>query len=507
MSLRGDFAATLAALLLVSCASAPINAPLESVDPDSGYRLRHLEPGPSNTDETFVITALSGGGMRAAALDYGVLLELSRVELPGGGTLLDELDILSSSSMASVVAAYYGLHGQEAFFDRFEDEVLLARMQSAYKRKLFAPWQWPRLWSPRFGRSELVQAYLERHLFHGATYADMPRERPLILLGATDMTIGEQFSFVQGHFDRLCSSLDEVTVARAVTASLAFTGAFTPVAFRNYPSPECGYRAPDVIEELLAEGPLNDVRSWERARAWRSYENEERAWIHLVDGGVSDNIGMRSVKLALTAEGAPFSIGDRIRDGTIRRLVVLIVDARAELPISRDRKQRAPRLGASILASSSAPLASYSTETVEVVRDFLGGLDDARQRYDHGQNSCSELATEECASSDEREVCLERVRSRCQEHFDLGESSRPPGPEVYFIHARFELLDDPETRERLVSLPTTLQLPEEDVRLLIDSAGPILEASPDYRRLLRDLKVEDQEAASGRKGSTTRTEP
>ncbi len=165
MGKAGPIGALVVAMLLAACAAAPVNPVLNHIDQHSGYRLAKLELGPGNSDETFIIISLSGGGMRAAALDYGVLRELADVRLQGGGTLLDEVDILSSSSMASVVAAYYGLHGQQAFFERFEEEVLLARMQSAYTRKIFAPWQWPRLWSPRFGRSELAQAYLEHHLF------------------------------------------------------------------------------------------------------------------------------------------------------------------------------------------------------------------------------------------------------------------------------------------------------------------------------------------------------
>lgn len=79
----------MATLLLAGCASFAVNPPLEQVDHQSGYRLENLEVGPGNSDETFFIVSLSGGGMRAAALDYGVLHGLRAVQLPGGGTLLD----------------------------------------------------------------------------------------------------------------------------------------------------------------------------------------------------------------------------------------------------------------------------------------------------------------------------------------------------------------------------------------------------------------------------------
>jgi hypothetical protein len=47
---------------LVACASYPLNAPIDEIDPSSGYRLENLALGDKNSDEVFVILALSGGG-------------------------------------------------------------------------------------------------------------------------------------------------------------------------------------------------------------------------------------------------------------------------------------------------------------------------------------------------------------------------------------------------------------------------------------------------------------
>lgn len=424
--------------------------------------------------------------MRAAALDFGVLQELAKIQL-AGGTLLDELDILSSSSMASLVAAYYGLHGQQAFLDKFEEDVLYARIQSAYTRKILTPWQWPRLWSRRFGRSELASEYLDNHYFEGATFADMPRRRPLLLLGATDMSLGSQFTFVQGHFDRLCSDMDEVTVARAVTASLAFTGAFTPVTLRNYPSSECGYLTPDPVLDLLAVGPEVGARDFDRARNWLAYEDEDRRFIHLTDGGVSDNIGMRTVKLALTTRDAPWSIADQIENGTIRRLVIIIVDARAAVSTARDAKARTPKLTSSVLTSAGAPLANFSTETIELVRYSVEDLMESSERFQSVRRGCEATAVEICAEKAEWDACLDQEALRCHERFGLESASTPPTPDIYLINARLDLLEDDELREHLYTLPTRLQLPRQDVELLVESAGPILEATADFRRLKEDL--------------------
>jgi NTE family protein len=56
-----------------------LNAPLKQWEPTGGYRLLNLSaPEAGNSDGLFVVAAFSGGGVRASALAYGVLQELSR---------------------------------------------------------------------------------------------------------------------------------------------------------------------------------------------------------------------------------------------------------------------------------------------------------------------------------------------------------------------------------------------------------------------------------------------
>ena len=66
-------------LVLSACASYPINEPLESLDTEVGYRLNNRALGDKNSDELYIILALSGGGTRAAALDYGVMKYLDEL--------------------------------------------------------------------------------------------------------------------------------------------------------------------------------------------------------------------------------------------------------------------------------------------------------------------------------------------------------------------------------------------------------------------------------------------
>ena len=58
----------LSAILLGGCASYPVNPPLQQLNEETGYRLATRTLGPKNSDDLFVVMALSGGGKHAAAL-------------------------------------------------------------------------------------------------------------------------------------------------------------------------------------------------------------------------------------------------------------------------------------------------------------------------------------------------------------------------------------------------------------------------------------------------------
>ncbi len=106
-------------LLGSGCAHHPINAPLAGVDGRTGYRFENAAFS-TNSDDLFLMLAFSGGGMRAAALDYGVLEELARTGVGPPSKrrrLLDEVDLISSVSGGSFTAAYYAVWGDRIFSD------------------------------------------------------------------------------------------------------------------------------------------------------------------------------------------------------------------------------------------------------------------------------------------------------------------------------------------------------------------------------------------------------
>ncbi|HEX9047594.1 MAG TPA: patatin-like phospholipase family protein, partial [Verrucomicrobiae bacterium] len=198
------------ALFACGCAHYPVNAPLPTVNPATGYRFETAVVS-TNSDDTSVILAFSGGGTRAAALSYGVLQELAQTEVGPPNhehRLLDDVTMVSGVSGGSITAAYYTLWGDRIFSD-YESQFLKKHVQAGLFLRLLCPWNLARLTSPRFCSSDLAAEYYDDLLFKGATYADLtPRPgRPFLLVNATDLAIGARFEFSQDQFDLLHSDL------------------------------------------------------------------------------------------------------------------------------------------------------------------------------------------------------------------------------------------------------------------------------------------------------------
>ena len=201
-------------------------------------------------------------------MSYGVLEALQAIDLPdrttvqaqgrssSKKTLLDEVNVIMSVSGGSFTAAYYGLHGKD-IFKNFREDFLLRDVQGALFWRVMNPLNWPRMFSAQFDRSDLAQEYYDEILFKGATLGDMIRkEGPLVDILATDAIEGISFSFVPQHFNLICSDYDRFPVSRAVTASSAFPGPFSPIVLKNYAG-QCNYKVPNWVIKAVEKPDLS----------------------------------------------------------------------------------------------------------------------------------------------------------------------------------------------------------------------------------------------------------
>ena len=319
-------------LLLTSCGTFPKNPDLAKYEPKVGYRYDNLESGDNNTNSLFVILAFSGGGTRAASLSYGVLQELGNTQIEWKGQtkrLLDEVDIISSVSGGSFTSAYYTLNRDKIFDGTFEKKFLKANIEKKLKSQLFKPSNWFNLIGTSYGRSDLAADYWDNYLFNHATFQSLldKGSRPFLMLNATDMGTGGQFLFIQDQMDLICSDLSELPIARAVAASSAFPGLLTPLTLENYAG-TCSYE-PSVWVSRRLKHRKKAPQKAETAELRQSYylKNEpgiQRDYIHLVDGGVADNIGLRSVLHAMNSPEPSYSIQRMINNEIIEKFNLAI---------------------------------------------------------------------------------------------------------------------------------------------------------------------------------------
>lgn len=444
----------LALVLLAGCGSTmhyPINAPLAEVRPDAGYRGKNFMRG-SADDELLVILTFSGGGARAAALAYGVLEELARQRIVWRGEtkpLLEEVDLVIGVSGGSITAAYWGLVGDRIFQD-FEPRFLQYDMQERMIDRIVSLSNLWRSTSPHFGRGDLLAEELDEVLFHGATFAELAsRERgPFVVISATELSTGARFDFTQETFDQLCGDLDRFPIARAVAASSAVPFLFSPITLWNRAG-ECGRPPGQAVFSPEAMTRLRGTRLGQRIVEVGHFADRERMpYLHLVDGGVADNLALRGlIELGSLLREKPegLSLAKRFDARQIRRVLLISVDAGTESHSRIAQSDNVPRIAEVAEAMSDIVVSRYSDETRHLIRETIGAW---RQR-----------AVEAGASAD-----------------DLP---------LHVVQVSLRLLADERERGELLATPTTLFLPTEQTRRLRAAAAQLMHQSEDWQRLVR----------------------
>ncbi len=452
-------AALIAAVaLLGGCASPPPGTPaLSHVEPQHGHRFTVRPRAADNSTSLLVVLTFSGGGTRAAALAYGVLEELAAIEIEWEGRrrrLLDEVDSISAVSGGSVTATYYALHG-DRLFDDFASRFLHQDVEALFVRRLFSPTSWPTLWSSFTGRSDVLADLLDEQLFGGATYGDLLQgpARPFLTLSATDMVTGIRFEFVQEQFDLICADLSGFRLARAVAASAAVPVLMSPIALDNRAG-TCGFPEAPWVESALRERKLSS-RQFHLANKLRTYlDAEARPRIYLLDGGLADNLGLRSPLEAVFMQTDAWTLVQRLGIADVRKVVFIVVNASTGPDPSWSQATALPGIGQVLRAFKDIPIDRYSFETKEML---AAGF----ERW------AAEIKPQRQAAGDTAGDDLEFV----------------------LVDVDFEALRDAAEREALMRIPTSWALDEATVARIRRAATTLLRESAAFQDLLRSLNA------------------
>jgi NTE family protein len=389
--------------------------------PDLGYRFL---PDKDGDRSTLVVVTFSGGGVRAAALAYGTLLALQ--DLPGpvgdGAAMLDKVDVISSVSGGSVTAGWYALKGKAGLAAADGENPLLNFLynggQSAIAWRALNPVSLARYGLTDYQRSDVLAGFFADRLFGKATYAEVERryrtrhDQPFVVLNATDLGHETRFPFTQGRFDLICSDLAQYPLAYGVTASANFPVVFSPIGLDNH-SADCErlhqsaawrdagparwiadygcYESADAGGAVARSPYTNGLLELRAAREARGYIDPAPGdrILHLVDGGLVDNLGVLSTlaieddpahspglyqrlspapkRAAADGCAAPSPIRRPARYDNIKKVLYIVVNARARTPAGIDGSVYPP----GVVGTTSRVIDTPLDSTILDTQDYL----------------------------------------------------------------------------------------------------------------------------------------
>lgn len=167
--------------------------------------------------------------------------------------------------------------------------------------------------------------------------------------------------------------------------------------------------------------------------------------MHVVDGGVSDNLGLRAFLDGMHAIQAQPELLGGMQPARVKRVVVISANAYSFPDRTWDKRERPPCSIAVGAAAANHTLDRYSFETLELVREQF----EAWQRELKGRSE---------------------IR-------------------LYPILINFTNFRDLAERRFFLNLPTSFVLPPTDVDKLKDAGHRLLQQNRAYRELLAELGI------------------
>lgn len=254
-----------------------------------GTRLISRNVCGANQRKTAFFVTFSGGGSRAAYFAANVLHELDQF---GPEPLTGKIDGIFSVSGGSLAAALYAVSydqisapAKSVIWSRdLTDQVLPKNLIGSMAREVATLVGVPGYLFGDISRTDLLEAAIEREVLLSSggplRYRDINPKRPPIFINATVATsegaaafaphpFGSVFIFSQPDLIKIGIEPGSVPIARAVAASAAFPGLLTPVALPRF-------------RQSAYERQLGMPR-----------------FLHLMDGGNADNLGLLGVKRVL----------------------------------------------------------------------------------------------------------------------------------------------------------------------------------------------------------------
>jgi predicted acylesterase/phospholipase RssA len=400
--------------------------------------------------DVLVLLALSGGGSRAAYFSARTMQALERVGAAGGApvNVLNEVDLVSSVSGGSLASAYYVSSydpGPEVPRGRrvWDEPTVTDLMSRDYIERWFGNWFWPvnaaRFWFTAFDRTDIMAQTFADNFFDSTRSGidlkmrDLNPARPNLILNATigsqsyDLgdpvrakNFGTVFTFTREDFAaKLDSEVADYELARAVMSSATFPAAFNYMTLGDLHEPAgCG-------------------------------DPGKPCYVHVFDGGNSDNLGLVSLKRVLLANDAA-----AIRKH--RRIVIIFVDSFRR------------SLGANPTAANPRSLLDYLVDTnfLDATDSLLQGNRDRTLGDFFGRTLATYTKSEECDRDnlhDRDHACPVGPGWKGPTSIQL---ERELHAKMFFFHVTFAGVNKEELRDQLNAIPTTFRFDDGEMEAI-----------------------------------------
>jgi NTE family protein len=441
--------------------NAPINSALSESEA-TPVAAAAGTPLNQDTAETAIGLSFSGGGMRASAFAFGVLQELaktSETSRDGARTaLIDRVSLVSGVSGGSVTAAYFALYGRETIAD-FRKKFLIQDVEASLSTSVNVTNLMLIAKGGVNDRSGLP-AWLDKNLFRGATYADVLKPgRPHLWINASDIFNRTTFIYNTVNFGALCSDLRRYPLSEAVAASAAVPLIFAPIVIQNY-ADRCQFEAPDWVSSADRPGAPAILRA--SAAALQRYRDQSDVkFVKLLDGGMTDNLGLSGFVLELAAATKPYEPLTPRQAVNLKRFLFVVVDSGRPPGGDLAKNADAPEIMDLIQAVSDTAVDANVRAAYDA---FVAEMEKWRDR----------LIEYRCGLTPP-EVATLRGST---EGWDCRNLS------LQVAKVSFEQMREASVKARLDKIPTRFKLPKDDVDLLITSAGSLLRQNPNYKEFL-----------------------
>lgn len=174
-----------------------------------------------------------------------------------------------------------------------------------------------------------------------------------------------------------------------------------------------------------------------------SLDRTNHPYLHLVDGGVSDNLGLREILDDATYFQYTPKLRQSVDISKLKRVVIISANAYSSPDRDWDLKASPPGSISTAIAATSHTLDRFSFETLELMKNAI---------------------------SDWKE--------------NIGDRD---AIEFYPVMINFTNFEDANDRRFFLNLPTSFVLPGTDVDKLTDAGSRLLRQNDEYRRFLTDI--------------------